>query len=344
MSRRIAGMARADVKAGRNPGLKANYLKVIDPHTGKWNSQIQLVPSALTEPLSWKKPRRVFVNSMSDLFHEGVPLNFVDKVFAVMALTPQHTFQVLTKRPERMAEYLNVYIRKMMRGYWMGEFGHLANAILGGEVEDEPEWFKAAFKSMKAFHYPDCPQPAKTMGDASIACPWPVPNVWLGTSTENQKTADERIPHLLKCPAAVRFLSCEPLLGPIDLRMPETVLKRYASKTAENYIRYEYRSCEFCSGEGCCGCDWTGEQQIGPGLHWIIVGCESIGSRAGRFADGYESAARSLMEQCQAAEIPFFHKQMPIKGKVSHDPAEWAEDLRVRQFPQAGACRSTAQR
>lgn len=127
-------------------------------------SGIQLFPDRLDMPFSWKKPRRVFVNSMSDLFHEEVPFTFIEYVFATMALAKQHTFQVLTKRPERMLEFFK----------------------------------KCVFNG----HYPGYE---------------PLPNVWLGTSVENQKAADERIPLLLDTPAAVRFLSCEPLLGTVDL-------------------------------------------------------------------------------------------------------------------------------
>lgn len=298
MSRRMAGMARADIKAGRNPGLKANYLNVIDPKSGKWNSQIQLIPSALAEPLSWRTPRRVFVDSMSDLFHEGVPFEFVDKVFAVMALTPQHTFQVLTKRTERMAEYLPGLGSRIYR-------------IVTGWLDDGERGFLGR-------------QWDRVHDLAGVSCSgsivdftaWNVPlnNVWLGTSTETQKTADERIPHLLKCPATVRFLSCEPLLGPIDLNLRSILFGNRGGRISIN-----------------------GEIGSLPGIDWTIAGCESIGSRAGRFADGYESAARSLMEQCRDAGTAFFHKQMPINGKVSHDPAEWPEDLRVRQFPAARA-------
>ncbi len=122
---------------------------------GQWNGQIKLVPEKLDEPLRWQRPRRIFVNSMSDLFHPNVPNEYIDRVFAVMALASQHTFQVLTKRPERMLEYLN----------------------------------------------------RRTT----------MPNVWLGVSIENQVTADERIPLLLQTPAAVRWVSAEPLLRPVDL-------------------------------------------------------------------------------------------------------------------------------
>lgn len=142
---------------------------------------VVLHPERLRKPLSWRSPRRVFVNSMSDLFHEQVPFDFVDKVFAVMALTPQHTYQILTKRPERMLTYM----------------GRRANGCTGRI-------------------YFEMGQVAREMEQPRFE--WPLPNVWLGTSVENQHWADVRIPILTQVPAEVRFLSCEPLLGPVDLR------------------------------------------------------------------------------------------------------------------------------
>jgi protein gp37 len=137
----------------------------------------------LETPLRWKKPRHIFVNSMSDLFHDDVDDIFLRNVFAVMAMARQHTFQVLTKRASRMREWVGAggraaevfdYLRNSELGYWAGSAG-------------------------------------------LPPLSWPLPNVWLGVSVENQDMADQRIPQLLRTPAAVRFLSCEPLLGPIDL-------------------------------------------------------------------------------------------------------------------------------
>jgi len=128
-----------------------------------WTGQVRLVPEALGMPLRWRKPRRIFVNSMSDLFHEDVPDGFITEVWRTMADTPHHTYQILTKRPARMAENLR-------RALSIGDF---------------------------------------------IAPP--LENVWLGVSVEDQRRADERIPLLLLTPAAVRWLSVEPLLGPVDL-------------------------------------------------------------------------------------------------------------------------------
>lgn len=133
---------------------------------------VQLRPDKLDLPLRWRKPRRIFVNSMSDLFHDQVPDEYIARVFEVMALAPQHTFQVLTKRHARMRSLVSRGLLDMI---------------------DDPN------------------------GDVRVKVPrWPLPNVWLGVSAENQQWAKIRGDALRATPAAVRFFSCEPLLGPID--------------------------------------------------------------------------------------------------------------------------------
>ena len=148
-------------------------------YTGRDFTDVKCHPEKLDIPLRWQKPRRIFVNSMSDLFHESVPDEFIDKVFAVMALATHHTFQVLTKRPARMLSYLT---------------GETENVVKG-----------AAWELLG--HYPKYP-------NGGMQAPWPLPNVWLGVSCEDQATADERIPLLLQTPAAVRWvLECYPHNG-----------------------------------------------------------------------------------------------------------------------------------
>ena len=260
----------------------------------QWTGQVQLVESALREPLSWRKPARVFVNSMSDLFHESVPDDFIDRVFAVMALAQRHTFQILTKRPSRMSAYLSKLgrrsnvawnIRTTMDG-WPREYD-IVDAVESEET-------------------------------------WPLPNVWLGVSCEDQQRADERIPLLLQTPAAVRFISAEPLLGPIDLRTGGEV-------TEVGHI------------------DWLrgfrGSEPKIPSIDWVICGGES-GPKA-RPCD--VRWLRSIVGQCKVSGVPVFVKQLgsaPIKvqagivldrlwltDRKGGDPSEWPEDLRVRQFP-----------
>ena len=142
---------------------------------GNAAQNVRLHPERLGQPLRWKRPRRVFVNSMSDLFHDLVPDEFIARVLDVMAATDWHKYQVLTKRPERMARWFETVGTRVLDN----------GAVL----------------------------PRRLVGSWD----WPLPNVWLGVSVENQHWADHRIPVLLDIPAPVRFLSCEPLLGPIDL-------------------------------------------------------------------------------------------------------------------------------
>ncbi|WP_029066554.1 phage Gp37/Gp68 family protein [Labrenzia sp. DG1229] len=147
----------------------------------RWTGKLIAAPEhVLLAPLKWKKPRLVFVNSTSDLFHENVPDDLIDRVFAVMALTPHITYQVLTKRPERMRTYLTTPLRQH----------HIVNAQV------------------------QLPSPAPPRG---IWPHLPLPNVWFGVSIEDQVTADTRVRYLIDTPAAIRFVSVEPLLASVDL-------------------------------------------------------------------------------------------------------------------------------
>jgi len=164
----------AETVANRFKGVGMPYEGLI-AKGGQWNGKIKLVEKMLDQPIRWTKPRMVFVNSMSDLFHENVPEYYIDKIFAVMALSPKHTFQILTKRPERMYKYF--------------QMGLLESRI--------------------AVHMDE-------MTDKSVNWPsmlnLPLKNVWLGVSVEDQVTHDLRIPFLVDTPAAVRWVSAEPLI------------------------------------------------------------------------------------------------------------------------------------
>lgn len=162
------------------PGLPYEGLAA----NGKWTGEVRVVETHIEDPLRWKKPRKIFVNSMSDLFHDGLRDEDIAEVFGVMALANQHIFQVLTKRPKRMSKLLN----------------------------DVMFWARVEGVAQRREHERTGEDPS-----LSLAVHGPLPNVWLGVSVENQASADERIPWLLGTPAAVRFLSCEPLLGPVDL-------------------------------------------------------------------------------------------------------------------------------
>ncbi len=164
-----------------NPAVAAAYAGT--EADGDWTGRVNLVESRLDLPLRWKRPRRIFVNAQSDLFHKDVPDEFIARVWAVMALAPRHTFQILTKRHGRMRSLLaspdfHASVSRKVRG-------HVTLRPLDGHGDE--------------------------------AARWPLPNVWLGVSVEDQQRADLRIPALLDTPAAVRWLSCEPLLGPVDV-------------------------------------------------------------------------------------------------------------------------------
>lgn len=240
-----------------SPGCTHCYAETIAKRFWKARAftDVRTHADRLDAPLHWRKPRMVFVNSMSDLFHEDVPDAFIDEVFAVMALCPQHTFQVLTKRPERMREYFDV-----LRDSWprdrVDSIGAAMNAIRG-----RPER-----------------QPVPVF--------LPLPGVWLGVSVEDQTRVDERIPLLLATPAAVRFVSAEPLLGPVDL-------------SSVGPLRWDVLTGWKPAHDG-----WP-EGANTDRLDWLIVGGESGASARPMHPDW----ARSLRDQCQTAGVPFFFKQ-----------------------------------
>lgn len=228
-----------------------------------WTGKVALDDAALTQPLRWKRARRIFVNSMSDLFHEGVPDAFIDKVFAVMALTPQHTYQLLTKRADRMRDYLRS--QPTLR--------RLDDAICALRKDDRHVG----------------PLPHLEPGERW----YPLANVWLGVSVEDQKHADARIPLLLDTPAAVRWISAEPLLGPIDL-------------TGLNIGTVVSDDPELDGGQWAMNClIKTPPGSRLTGLDWVVVGGESGPDARPMHPDW----ARSLRDQCAAAEVPFFFKQ-----------------------------------
>lgn len=224
------------------PRLKAmgsaHYQQDGDPATSGPGFGYAEHPDALDKPLRWTRPRRIFVNSMSDLFHGSATREFQAEVFAVMALARHHTFQVLTKRPGVMRSVLS-----------SPAFFDLVHAAANRRL---PE------------------------GTAGGHLPWPLPNVWVGTSVEDQARADLRVPALLGAPAAVRFLSMEPLLGPVNLTEH---LRVHVNQVGD---RWEHGS-----------------------LDWIIVGGES-GPGARPMAAAW---VRDLRDQCVSAGVPFHFKQ-----------------------------------
>ena len=270
--------------------------------------EIFLDEKLLLQPLRWKRPRMIFACSMTDLFGAFVPDEMIDRIFAVMALSPQHTFQVLTKRSARMRAYTSsasTPIRILDR---MFDISDLAACQAARAGQKEP------WKSR--------PQKVAFMDDPDAG--WPLKNCWIGVSAEDQKRADDRIPDLLAMPAAVRFVSAEPLLGPIDF---EAVKYSAAPGFFGSALRWHHR--------GYC------HERDGlryPSLDWVIVGGESgVGARP-----MHPDWARSLRDQCNAAGVAFFFKQWgewaPQIGAVDgwtigddpeqsrFDHREWDED------------------
>jgi len=248
--------------------MSDRYAGVVEKKTAgalNWTGKVNVAKDAIDKPLHRKKPTMYFVNSMSDLFHEAVPFSVIHDIFNTIAACPQHTFQILTKRPARMLEYVKWFQRG---GRYDFDFG---------------------------------------------------PNVWIGVSVENQQTANERIPLLLKVPAAVRFLSCEPLLGSVRLDM----LSR------QEYDMTFFDNClTGFKAHGAGG--WHGNK-----IDWVIVGGES-----GRGARPmHPDWVRSLRDQCQKTGTAFFFKQwgqwkpympgdskVPDYGTFKNNPGDWNDD------------------
>jgi protein gp37 len=211
----------------------------------------------LTQPLRWRKPRRIFVNSLSDLFHKDVPDDFIARVFAVMAACPEHTFQLLTKRHGRMRSLLSSEeFPPAVLAHWVG----------GGWTPLDPNW-------------------------------WPLPNLWLGVSAEDQDAADLRIPALLDTPAAVRWVSAEPLLGPLDLHSNDDGQNHWLPDFGPQY--------DDGSGEPVCAGHGVSRCRHCSSIDWIVAGGES-GAHARPMEHKW---VRDIRDQSAAAGISFLFKQ-----------------------------------
>lgn len=231
-----------------------------------WTGEVRFNSQWLDQPLRWKRPRKIFVCAHSDLFHESVPDEWIDKVFAVMALARRHIFQVLTKRAKRMREYFSALTRDRIEE---------AAREMGYTFRHSGAWLLAL----------------------------PLPNVWLGVSIEDQKRADERIPDLLATPAAVRWVSAEPLLGPVDLEPYITSCDGCGNQGSQMgyLVGYDQHAQSLC-GKACSRSVIGGE---GPAIDWVVVGGES-GPKARPM---HPQWARDLRDQCAEAGVPFLFKQ-----------------------------------
>lgn len=292
-----------------------------------WTGQVKFIEEHLADPLKVRKPTKWFVNSMSDLFHEGVSDQQITDIFGIMALAHWHTFQVLTKRPQRMLDYL--------RAGDHGIINQFEQIQRGGGI-GPPLMFKALDMKRRD----------------NVGWEWPLPNVHLGVSVEDQKTADERIPLLLETPAAVRWISAEPLLGSVDLthidysdRLREVMRQAHGDEGAASINASAYL--QTLTGQWFDGWDRGND---GKRLDWVVVGGESgTGAR-----EMHLEWARGIVNQCQSAGVPVFVKQLgahPVlwrdddpevppyeyhfENHKGGDINEWPEDLRIREFPKA---------
>lgn len=228
------------------------YPEVID-NSGKWKGKTILVETSINKPFKWKKPRKIFVCSMGDLFHESVPFEWIDKIMSIISSNPHHIFQILTKRPDRMLEYF--------------------------------DYLKTDFIQEILFYSEE----------------FPPQNLWVGATIENQDMANKIIPFLLKIPAKVRFVSCEPLLSNIDL---EEII--FSVEGGDAYIDSLY--CDVSSEDD--------EMFNGNTINWIIAGPET-GPKARPMQKKW---IESLYQQCKLANVPFFDKKNIL-------------ELDLKQFP-----------
>lgn len=199
----------------------------------EFNGVIRLHPERLDEPKRLRKPRKIFVGSMTDIFHHDVPDEYLLKMFEVMHEADHHTYQILTKRPERMRRFIN--------DYYGWEYSRHA------------------------------------------------PHIWLGTTVEDQKRFSMRVPVMQRTYGSVRWLSMEPLLGRVDLK--------------------ELRD-----------------------INWIVIGCESLGPNVGR--ECRLEWVYEIVAVCRVLDIRVFVKQLPVGNRVSKNPLDWPEDLRIREWPE----------
>lgn len=316
--KRCYAMSQASrlVLMARGAGLSSHYEGTVERVNGNavWTGKLALAPdSILLAPLKRRQPTTWFVNSMGDLFHEDVPDEWIDRVFAVMALTPQHTHLVLTKRAARM------------RAYVVGAFDRIVRQMMNLVDAGVPPVRITCERLGLPYVQPTC------------ADDWyPLRNVWLGVSAEDQRRADERVPELLGTPAAIRFVSAEPLLGNIDftwiaepndrrsgvidaLAGRNWIEERAGPASLQRVWRYPGKVDQVWKR-------FVGQQRAK--LDWIIVGGES-GQGARNMEDIW---AEDILAQCAASGARFFMKQMggPVKARMRPIP----EHLAVRETPE----------
>ncbi len=261
MARRLKAMGKSKYQQDGNPVTSGPGFGVA------WHEDVLLAP------LRWRKPRRVFVNSMSDLFHGAVPTDFIVRVLAVIAATPEHTYQVLTKR-----------------------HGRMHSALSHPDLPDQVE------EAISEFSHTSLDR-------------WPLPNLQLGVSAEDQQRAEQRIPLLLDTPAAVRWVSLEPLLSGVNLTRMAT--GRIGGPVRRDALRPVL--------------DRRTRATLEPALSWVVIGGESgPGARPMAF-----DWAADIVRECRDAGVPVFVKQLGtvLGGRQHTDIGTFPDALQVREYP-----------
>jgi protein gp37 len=281
--------ARAVAARFSGPGKPYHGLAVVTEHGPQWTGDVRLVEKHLLDPIRWSRPRRIFCNSMSDLFHEGFTPEQIAQVFAVTVLAPRHTYQILTKRAGRMRELMNSDAFKCL-------------------VRDEVNKLCERFRKSWRWNENEVPGPPHL---------WPIASVWLGVSVEDQKRADERLPELVRTHAAVRFVSYEPALGPVDFG-PWLWMGRPLDQII---IGGE-------SGPGARPFDIAWARDVVRQCQTSRTSCfvKQMGSNA-------HDSARSIVGGWEPGDLEP-DTRVRFCDRKGGDMMEWPAELRVREFPQ----------
>lgn len=310
-------MARRQVAMAEGLGKVSPYASVVriaepgqKPRTGAaaWNGDVKFLPDRLAEPLRWRRASRVFVNSMSDLFHERLAFDDIAAVFGVMAACHHHTFQVLTKRPERMAAFIHWATN------WRTQYAQGAHACLHNALSNAP----AYLPGLEDDDGPDA------VGDSLRGLVWPLPNVWLGVSVEDTKRAEERLPILgaLRAQGWRTFASVEPLIGPIS----------------HGFInRWQAAEWVVIGGESGphsrrCEVDWIREIRDDAQAAGAAVFVKQVGAAYEDMLGSVVGASVDVKAAARRWGLPTGCPKRLSSGKGS-DMAEWPSDLCVRDMP-----------
>lgn len=274
-----------------DPGLWGHGVAKRTPSGPRWTREVRLLPEKLSEPLPLRKPQRIFVNSTSDLFHESLTFEKIAAVVGVMAACPQHIFMTLTKRAKRQRQWFEWVSRPSD----FGDYGAVDRVLDAAETA-----------------FLDAGMIGKRDRIADLDAPWPLPNWQVGVSAEDQQRWDERKEHLRSCPAAVRFVSAEPLLDGID----------FSAGFGLEGIDQVIVGGESGPGARPCRVEWIRDILRQCKAAGVAGYCKQLGAKPTRAEEGFE-VGYNLMDP---GRWP-----LRLKDKKGGDPSEWPEDLRVRE-------------